>query len=105
MRGIYQDPKDKITLHRYNRRVSTFHRMLEEKLFTPSEIRAQCFDARFICVPKFDTCREVRTFDRKVERARAEHTLFGETLYKIPSLVNDIEGYVESLLYKHYGWE
>ena len=102
MRGIFQNPKDKVTLARWKRCISTFHRVLEEKHFTPPEIRSQIFDVQFVCVPRFSTCREVRTYNRRVEKAKANNAIVGETLFKIPLLVNDIEGYVTMLLNKHY---
>ena len=106
MRGIHIDPKNEFMLARYKRVVSTFHRVLtREKLFTPHEFRVQCWDSTFIVVPRFSSRREVYAFDREVERVRAEKKRFGETLYKIPVHVNDIESYMEMLLYKRYGWK
>ena len=105
MRGIHIDPKDEFMLARYKRVVSTFQRVLEGKLFTPYEFRVQCFKSEFIVVPRFSSRREVYAFDRKVERARAEMEYFGETLYKIPLHVNNIESYMEMLLHKRYGWD
>ena len=107
MRGIHIDPKNEFMLARYKRVVSTFHRVLtREKLFpVPFEFRRQCWDSMFIVVPRFSSQREVYAFDREVERVRAEKKRFGETLYKIPVHVNDIESYMEMLLYKRYGWK
>lgn len=102
MRGIYQNAKDKVTLARWKRCVSTFHRVLEEKHFTPPEIRTQCLDVQFVCVPRFETLKEVYDYNRRVEKEKANNAIVGETLFKIPSLVNDVEGYVTMLLNKHY---
>ena len=103
--SCFQDPKDKVTLARWKRCISTFHRVLEEKHFTPYEIRSRIFDVQFVCVPKFGTLKEVYNFNRRVEREKANNAIVGETLFKIPLLVNDIEGYVTMLLKKHYDWK
>ena len=105
MRGIHIDPKNEFMLARHKRVVSTFHRVLtEEKLLTPHEFRVQCFDSTFIIVPRLSSLKEVYAFNYAVERARAEKKFFGETLYKIPVHVNNIESYMEMLLHERYGF-
>ena len=95
------NPKNKEMFARYKRCVSTLHRVLKERLFTPHEIRVQCFDINFICVPRLATLKEVYLYNRAIELRRVRAT-FANTIFKIPIHVNDIEGYVTWLLNDHY---
>ena len=99
------NPKNKEMFGRYKRCISTLHRVLREKLFTHSEFCKQCFNIKFVCVPRHATMEEAFGYNILIDQEKIlREKILGETLFKIPILVNDIEGYVEWLLREHFGF-
>ena len=62
---------------------------------------------RFACVPKLSSWEEVVKTNNEIDELRIMCDDSDVTLFKIPRLVNDIDGYVSMLFHKHIreSWE
>ena len=56
---------------------------------------------RCACVPKLSSWEEVVKTNNEIEELKVACANLGVTLFKIPSSVNDIDGYVAMLLRDH----
>ena len=117
MRGIFQDDRiseRRITFHdqddkemvtRHMRCILTLvdvlDRMLLNPIWSPGFVK-EYLNVRFAIVPKLATLEQVYGVDEEIEYQKVICDFAGITLFKIPSLVNNVEEYVTMLLNKHY---
>ena len=104
-RVTFHDTNDKEMVERHMRCLLTYAVVLAELLLDPigsPGYMKEYFNVRFACVPRLKTLEQVYGVDEEIEYQKIICDFAGITLFKIPRLVNDIEGYVASLLYKHY---
>ena len=105
-RITFHDKDDKEMVERHTRCLLTFASVLSLRLpFCPigsPEFMKEYYDVRFACVPELATLKQVRDVNDEIAWQKVICDLAGITLFKIPRLVNDIEGYVVALLCEHY---
>ena len=104
-RITFHDKDDKEMVERHTRCLLTYACVLELRLLSPlgsPEFLKEFNDVRFACVPKLATLEQVHAVNHEIAWQKVIYDLAGITLFKIPRLVNDIEGYVVALLCEHY---
>ena len=101
-RITFHDKDDKEMVDRHTRCLLTFACVLETRLSSRSEFFKEYYNFRFACVPKLATLEQVYAVNQEIAYQKVICNFAGITLFKIPRLVNDIEGYVVSLLCEHY---
>ena len=100
---VCYNPKNKEMFGRYKRCISALHQVLEEKRFTRPEICEQCFNIKFVCIPRHETMEEAFGYNILIDQEKIlRKEILDETLFKIPIHVNNIESYVKMLLREHY---
>ena len=99
---VYYFEKTRERAERHERCVLALESFLEERFSTYDEIVSEFLDIMFGVVPRRSTLEEVYAVNREIDRKKTSIAHVGITLFKIPLFVNDIEGYVRSLLRKHY---
>ena len=105
-RVTFHDTNDKEMVDRHMRCLLTYAVVLNTLLLNPIGslgYMREFHNVRFACVPRLKTLEQVIGVNDEIEYQKIICDSAGITLFKIPRLVNDIEGYVSSLLYKHYG--
>ena len=104
-RITFHDKSDKEMVDRHTRCLMAFVAVLNILLLNPigsPRFMKEYFNVRFACVPRLATLEQVRDVNQEIEYQKTICDFAGITLFKIPRLVNDIEGYVTSLLCDHY---
>ena len=101
-RITFHDKDDKEMVVRQRRCLMAFVYALETRLSSRSEFFKEYYNFRFACVPKLATLEQVYAVNQEIAYQKVICNFAGITLFKIPRLVNDIEGYVVSLLCEHY---
>ena len=101
-RITFHDRNDKEMVKRHLRCLMAFVSSLEERFLSPCRVIKEYYDFRFACVPKLATLGQVYGVNEEIAYQKVICDSAGITLFKIPRLVNDIEGYVGMLLREHY---
>ena len=104
-RITFHDKDDKEMVDRHTRCLLTYTCVLDLLLLNPigsPGFLKEFNNVRFACVPRLATLEQVRDVNQEIEYQKTICDFAGITLFKIPRLVNDIEGYVVSLLCDHY---
>ena len=79
--------------------------MIEQVSLHPStsfEFLEEFNSFRFACIPRLSSWDQVYEVNIEVEGLKTICAVAGITLFKIPRLVNDVEGYVKMLFRKHF---
>ena len=100
-RITFHDKNDKEMVYRHMRCLSTLVRVLDTMSY-PHKFSVEYYNFRFACVPKLSTLEQVYAVNEEIAYQKVICDLAGITLFKIPRLVNDIDGYVRMLLREHY---
>ena len=101
-RITFHDKSDKEMVKRHMRCLMAFVFSLETRFSSPLEVFREYYNFRFVCVPRLATLEQVYGVNEEIAYQKVICDLAGVTLFKIPRLVNDIEGYVVALLCDHY---
>ena len=95
------DPKNEELFARWKRCVETHSAVLREKHSTAQESFDEISETMFVCMPRYETMEEAFGNHYMIDEEKSFRKKFrGQTLFKIPVHVNDIEGYVRMLLRK-----
>ena len=96
--------KDKEMVDRHTRCNLTLLEMLvHENVGSPTSIEFwEVFDSfRFACIPECTSLAQVYNINHEIAWLKVMCDDVNITLFKIPRLVNDVEGYVTMLFRKH----
>ena len=100
-RLTFFDKDDREMVERHERCHLTLVEMLaQENLYSPRSLKFwHAFnDFRFACVPECTSLDQVYEINHEIAWQKIMCDSVGITLFKIPRLVNDVEGYVTMLL-------
>ena len=89
---------------RYSRcRLALVEELERVSLFpsTSFEFLEEFVSFRFVCIPRLTSWDQVYEVNNEVSGLKTMCAVLGITLFKIPRLVNDLEGYVKMLFHKH----
>ena len=103
-RLTFFDKEDKEMVDRHSRcQLTLLDMLVQENLNSPRSL--EFWDAfnnvRFACVPECASLAQVYDINHEIACKKIMCDSVNITLFKIPRLVNDVEGYVTMLLRKH----